>query len=162
MLQHCQPMHGMLGDSIVSWVTASFSLQKTMAEDTVAGLNLKVPNPQRIANWKMKKKCCKINQDLCKMPGHVIQCLGWCVWYPLRLRLFGLSPGSWQTRLGIGYHVPVIYTDVTLYNTNYVLSGTSSHRESAVIFFDLYITNWINIQLFYSYSSCSDVKSIYA
>ena len=79
-----------------------------MAEGTVAVLQCKVPNPTHrvIENWKMyaikQIKICAESKDM--VPNASV----------------GLS-GSWQTRLGLGYHVLVFCTDLNLYNSGWVL-----------------------------------------
>ena len=93
---------GMLGALIVWW-PASFWLQWTMAEGTVhTGSPAKFP-PKPTEEWKKNRKMYAIKQikicaeyrdmlprprlDLSGTPG---------------LRPIGLSPGSWQTSLGLG------------------------------------------------------------
>ena len=41
-----------------------------------------------------------------------------------RLRPIGLSPGSWQTRIGLGYHVPVFCTDLNLHISGLIRLST--------------------------------------
>ena len=96
------PQQGMLGALIVWW-PASFWLQWTMAEGTVhTGSPAKFPT-KPTEEWKKNRKMYAIKQikicaeyrdmlprprlDLSGKPG---------------LRPIGLSPGSWQTSLGLG------------------------------------------------------------
>ena len=96
------PRQGMLGALIVWW-PASFWLQWTMAEGTVHTVSpVKFPT-KPTEEWKKIKKMYAIKQikicaeyrdmlprprlDLSDTPG---------------LRPIGLSPGSWQTSLGLG------------------------------------------------------------
>ena len=97
------PQQGMLGALIVWW-PSSFWLQWTMTEGTVhcilAVLQSSQPNPQR--NEKMRKmyaikqiKICAEYQDM--LPRPRLDLSG-----TPGLRPIGLSPGSWQTSLGLG------------------------------------------------------------
>ena len=96
------PQQGMLGPLIVWW-PASFWLQWTMAEGTVhTGSSAKFPT-KPTEEWK--KKLGKYMLDLSGTPG---------------LRPIGLSPGSWQTSLGLGsmsrYSAQILICIVYLWN----------------------------------------------
>ena len=132
------PQQGMLGALIVWW-PASFWLQWTMAEGTGSPENSQL-NPQR--NEKKNRKMCAIKQikigaeyrdmlprprlDLSGTPG---------------LRPYGLSPGSWQTSLGLGSmsrYSAQIFICIILHPTDtarcyYLLSQSSLKRPQSHI-----------------------------
>ena len=95
------PQQGMLGALIVWW-PASFWLQWTMAEGTVhTGSPAKCPT-KPTEEWKKRKmyaikqiKICAEYWDM--LPRPRLDLSG-----TPGLRSIGLSPGSWQTSLGLG------------------------------------------------------------
>ena len=95
------PQQGMLG-SLIVWWPASFWLQWTMAEGTVhTGSSAKFPT-KPTEEWKKRKmyaikqiKICAEYRDMLPRPRLDLSGTHW-------LRPIGLSPGSWQTSLGLG------------------------------------------------------------
>ena len=77
--------------------------------------NARLPT-QPTEEWKLEMHAIKRIKSIffCKIPGHGAEGLGRCVRYTWALA-FVLSPGSWQTRLGLGLHVPAFGTDLNLY-----------------------------------------------
>ena len=113
------PQQGMLGALIVWW-PASFWLQWTMAEGTVHRVywqSSKVPNQTHRGMKKIRKmyaikqiKICAEYRDM--LPRPRLDLSG-----TPGLRPIGLSPGSWQTSLGLGL---------------YSLSGKTSYRKISI------------------------------
>ena len=102
-------MQGMLGDLNVfsnSLILVTMDREHCLQ----AVLEHKVPNLTHtgIENWNMYaikqiEVCTEYRDIVTKAPAGLSGTPG--------LRPIGLSPGSWQTRLGLGYHVPVFYTE---------------------------------------------------
>ena len=111
----------MLGTLIVWW-PASFWLQWTMAEGTVHILTVlqsSQPNPQRNKRRKMyaikQINICAEYRDMLPRPRRDLSGTP-------RLRPIRLSPGSWQTSLGLGsmsrYYAQILICIMTSSNGN--------------------------------------------
>ena len=131
------PQQGMLGTLIVWW-PASFWLQWTMAEGTVhTGSHAKFPT-KPTEEWKKRKmyaikqiKICAEYRDM--LPRPRLDLSG-----TLGLRPIGLSPGSWQTSLGLGrmsrYSAQILICITIFEHIHYICLQRSICESSLVSF----------------------------
>ena len=113
-------MQGILGNLIVWWV-ASFWIWWLwpMAEGIVPVLKCNVPNPAHRGIENLKMYAIKHIKICAKFRDIVLRASVGLSGTPA-LRLIGLNPGFWQTRLGLRYHVPVFRIDLNLYNPSHI------------------------------------------